>query len=288
MRTDSLSFPHPVLGVGDDVQGYHSVELTIMFSRETVRLKVNHTFYNDTIEKLIDKEKAVFCTQIICPKTIFREIRYGKEKNQVLEISQNDLRDKVTLHFFVIAADNIFDYENTRAHTDYKGFKFSVNKGDVLSVGGSSSFVADKKWLSTKAVSSFMTIRCGNKKDGPIDIDLSAASGKIVITLSKKDFKRYQTHRQNDSYYPIYHSCIVFPALSFAINAMMSPDGKEEFEDCLWYQVLEDRRKTDDKLRELGWDVLSVPEIAQAVLENPIDRVFSSMDKISTAEEEQD
>jgi len=155
-------------------------------------------------------------------------------------------------------------------------------------VGGSSSFIANKGWLSTKSVASFMTIRCGNKKDGPMEVDLSSESGKIVITLSKNDFGKYQIYRQNESYYPIYHSCIVFPALLCALNNMMSHEGKEEFQDYLWYQVLEERKRTDDKLKDLPWDILTAPEIAQTILESPINRVFISMEKISIAEEEQE
>ncbi|MFH1310739.1 MAG: hypothetical protein ABIH85_08720 [Candidatus Omnitrophota bacterium] len=287
MKTNSLSFPHPVLGVRDDVHGCHRVEFTIAFSNDVVNMEVNHTFYNAVLEKLIGEEKAVFCTQIICPKTVYREIKCGKDKKQIIQLEQNDLRGKVTVDFFVIAAENIDTYENDKAHPDYQGFKFSVNKGDVLSVGGSDSFVADKQWQSTKSVGSFMTIRCGNKTKGPMGIDLTSESGKIVITLSINDFKRFQIYGQNESYYPIYHSCIVFPALSYALTAMLSPEGKDQFEEYLWYQMLEERRQTDDKLKVLEWEPSGVAEIAQTILGLPIDRVFISMETISKTEEQE-
>ena len=33
---------------------------------------------------------------------------------------------------------------NDDCHEDYKGFEFEVNKGDILAIGGVSSFIADK------------------------------------------------------------------------------------------------------------------------------------------------
>jgi len=286
MKTNNLSFPHPVLGVHDDVQGLHNVEVKLTCSETSIDLSVQNTFFNKTIENLITKKKAAFCAQISCPQTFFRRIFTTQEKNQEISIPQTELRNKATAEFFVIAVEDIPNYQNDRAHPDYEDVKFDIGKGDVLSFGGRFSFIADKQWMSSKSVASFMAITRGDFNDGPMEIDLNADSGKIVVELSKKDFDKFKENARNTTLYPVFHSCIVFPALMFALNQMAVPDGKDQYGEYLWYQVLEDRKRNDEQLKHLSWGIENVSEIAQVILRNPINRVFTSIDNLLSLDDE--
>lgn len=286
MKINNISFPHPVLGVHDDVQGLHSVEVGLTSSQETVVITVKHAFFNKTIEDLIRTKKASFCVQIICPQTYFRRFYFSREKDQEIRIPHDELRNKVTVEFFVIAERDIPDYENDRAHPDYSGFKFQVEKGDVLSYGGRFSFVADKQWMSNKSVSSFMAIVCGDREKGPIEVDLDNPSEKIIVALPKKDFERFKENARNDVLYPVYHSSIVFPALMYALNQMVTKEGREQYEDRMWFQVLEEKKRSDAELSGIGWEVSNIAEIAQIILKNPVTRVFDSIGALTADEDE--
>lgn len=287
MRINSLSFPYPVLGVKDDVQGQYKVEVKISLSQTDIRLNFKHILYNETIEELIRGKKAVFCAQIICSKTFFRITYPSSQKEQEVIIPQNQLRDSVAVDFFIVAAKDIPNYSNKKSHKDYAGYNFFVGKADVLSFGGTFNFIASKQWMATNSISSFMSIRCGDFKEGPMKIDLTASNGKIVVELSKNDFERYRKNHRNESFYPIYHSCIVFPALLYAVTQMLLPDGPDSYSEYLWFQVLNEKEQTDKNLAKLDWDPANAAEIAQVILENPINRAFSSMDDLVGVEGEE-
>ncbi len=287
MRTSNLSFPYPVLGVKDDVQGQHKVEVGLRLSGSEVKISGRHVLFNETIEELVKQKRAAFCAQVMCPKTFFRTVYCSPQKEQEIVIPQDHLRDSVSVDFFIAAQKDIPEYGNKKAHKDYAGYNFFVGKADVLSFGGTFNFIASKQWMATKSISSFMSIRQGDFQSGPVKIDLTSSNGKIVIELSKNDFERYRKNSRNESFYPIYHSCIVFPALLYAVTQMLLPDGADSYSDYLWFQVLDERKRSDKTLSELDWDPANAAEIAQAILDNPINRAFGSMDDLVINEGEE-
>ncbi len=281
MRISNLSFPYPVLGVKDDIHGQHKVAVEIRLAEDNIYVKATHTFFNESLEELIREKKAIFCAQIICSKTFFRNVYLSQDKNQEIVIPQDQLRDKVSVDFFVVAKKDIPNYANKKAHKDYSGYKFFVGKGDALSFGGNFSFVAAKQWMASKSVASFMAIICGDRETGPMKIDLTRGDGKIVIELSSKDYERYCKNSKSEVFYPLYHSCIVFPALMYALIQMSTPDGKDDYGDRLWFQILEEKKK-DKKLAELDWsDPSNAAEIAQTILDEPLNRVFNSIEELT-------
>lgn len=276
MKLEHLSFPHPVLGLRDDVSGSYQITHSVQKNRDEIVISVSHQLLQESLESLISRHEAIFLTEVHCPQTLYRVAHTSHDPDQVIIIPAADLRDFVEISFFVIADQTISPYENKEANQDYSGFELEVSSGDVLAYGGREHFFADKKWEAQKSVSNFMEIRPYSLLNGPMKFFLGEE--KIIVNLPAADYKGYRKLVGYDQFAPIFHSSIVLPALMFAISEMIS--NSDQYENFSWYKVLEARKNTDEKIKSIPWELENVPEIAQIILNNPVERSLWGMWKI--------
>src|SRR3989344_3141583 len=250
MRLDYLSFPHPVLGLRDDVAGDYELTHSVQKNRDDIVISVSHRLLQNSLESLISRNEASFLTEVQCPQTLFR-VAY-------------------------IANQTISPYENKEANNDYAGFKIEVSNGDVLAYGGHEHFFADKRWEAQKSVSNFVEIRPYSNLNGPMKFFLGEE--KIIVNLPAGDFKSYRKLVGYDQFATMFHSSILLPALMFTISEMIS--NAEQYDNRSWFKVIEARKNTDEKMKSLPCDLENVPEIAQIILNNPAERSLWGMWKI--------
>jgi hypothetical protein len=276
MKINNLSFPHPVLGIGDDVSGNYSVECQVELGRETATLHIKQTLSNKTLEGLILDKKAVYNVEVHCRQSLYRKSFLFSQKEHKISIASFDLLNKVEVNFFINAACDITNYCIDGSNTDYNGYSFEIAKGDILAYGGSVNFPAEKDWQSFMAVTSFMDIREYPAEEGPVLYELTQE--KVVIQLAKKDFEKYNSVRTAQYLYPIFHSSIAYPALLLALANMKRA---EEYGNSRWYLNLQWRLENEPELGRYDIDrVDDIPKIAQVILRNPIQRSLISMEKI--------
>jgi hypothetical protein len=274
MKIDKLSLPHPVLGLGNDVDGTYRVTASIRLGRFNINVIVNHGLSNKTLEDLLSDKAVAYCVEINCPQTFYRKAFLTTESSQIIDISADDLRGKTEVSFYIVVTRDNDNYVIDGANEDYRGFQFEVRKGDVLGYGGHTFFIAAKNWEDLEAVSSIMVIKKSDKETGPFNIDLT--SEKISVYLSKQDFEVFR-RASSRGFDPIFHSSIAVPALTHALNQMMGPGGSL-FENTRWYQILEFRKMDEDL--ESKWSPENIPEIVQELLDNPLTRTLNRVEEI--------
>lgn len=277
MKVNNISFPHPVLGVADDVQGFYKPKFVPLLDRDKITLTVEYSLSNQTLQKLISEKKAFFAVELNCPQTIYRTTWHSYDKNQLIEISSSELRNGVEVSFYIVAGQDITDYIIDGANQDYAGYKLDIGKGDVLAYDGVYKFIAGKTWASTSSIESIFDVQKYNKEDGPMEI--ITTDERIILKLSKTDFAKYAETCRAHQFYSVIHSSIALPALMFALTEMMEsdPDSQEDGDSCLWKEAIESRINNDEILKKIGRDKTKIPEIAQILLKNPIDRTFDSI-----------
>ncbi len=278
MKVNAKSFPHPVLGNGDDVGGSFRVELPYELSRDAVVLHPSFALKNSAIEDLLKKGKASFTVEVECRSTFYRRSFSIGIQNESISISAKLLRERVTVGFYVCANQDIKGYKPSEPHSDYEGAAFDVEAGDVLAVGGYSSFIAEKAFDPLRPpVSSFMSIMEGTQHEGPMEIDYEA--DKITVILSKADWKTYLAVRGQKPVQGILHSTIVLSALVDAIHKVQSAGS--DYSHTSWFGKLEailEAKKLQDK---------DPFEAAQRILDNPSARSFRGIESlINTTDEE--
>ena len=269
MKVKNVSYPHPVLGNEDDVRGSFGIKFFHKQGRDKILLRTEFDLKNKTIASLVRDKKAFFSAEVECNSTFFRKSVTSYERELSAEIDAPRLREQVAVKFFVRATEQLPSYAPEECHEDYRGFTFEINKGDVLAVGGATSFIAEKEFDPLRpAVSSFMAIRQGSDSKGPIVIDYGDPE-KIIIKLSKTDWGRYQNIKGRKWMAPVLHSSIVLPVLADAVRMVHNND--EEASETHWFKRLE-KILTEKRLS------MDMPlDAAQRILSEPIARGLESL-----------
>lgn len=278
MNINKISFPQPVLGVADDVEGQLSFNFNVQLSPDEIVLNVDVKLTNVSLQQLVDKEELAFCLEIQCPETFFRQSEFFFDKHKKITLPSDKLRGKVSVNLYLISMKNIKDYRLETFNQDYLGYHFEISKGEVLGIGGSGYFMAEKSWADFMSVSSFMEIQQGDYKQGPVKYDLE--QDKIVIWLSKMDYKKYQQVYRDDNLANVFHTAIAYPALIYVLSYIISSKDFQ-YDEKSWYLHLRQRSRNEKNLKDISeWEIHEVADIAQQLLKNPLDRTLSGIEEI--------
>ena len=178
MKTSNVSYPHPVLGHGDDVQGDYKGTVNPYLSGSDILLKVEHKLINASVTALIAQGIASFCVEVHCESTFFRELFKNTDKESEIRIKASLLERKVKVTYFVIANADLDNYTVDGLAQDYEDMgPIAVKKGDLLAYGGEMSFIAGKSRASILAPNNFMKI---------VPVADSKTPGINLTTLSTK------------------------------------------------------------------------------------------------------
>lgn len=268
MKTSALSYPYPVIGNENDVEGRFVVSKFVRTSdSDNMRFDYEYEVTNSTLADLITEKKAVFMAQVECSGTFYRKAFPASETTGSFKIGTNELREKVTIRFYVCAVADISDYLPEGSHPDYAGFGFDIEKGDVLALGGSTSFIAEKTFDPLRApVDSLFRIKPGkNLTEAEPEFDQE----KIVIVLPEDDYKLYldaMGRKMNDNI----HATVVYPVLVEALNLMKFDPS--DYENYTWFgrikQICIDN----------GYSIDIPLAAAQKILSNPVGRNFKQLE----------
>lgn len=280
MKVNSKSYPHPVLGNEDDLGGFFRVApFHYELKKEDITLNPIFNLKNAAIEELIRNGKASFVTEVECRSTFFRTSYSTGKTIDRFTIPAKLVRERVTVGFYVCADKDIPGYKPSECHPDYEGATFDIEVGDVLAVGGYTSFIAEKNFDPLRPpVSSFMSIREGGHHEGPMQIDYE--NEKITIILSKADWRNYLDVRGQKLAEGMLHASIVFPVLIDAIHQVQNGNG--DYIDMSWFGRLEAILDGNSLRSKEPF------EAAQKILETPLSRGLQSVESLLGTNEEQE
>ncbi len=270
MKYNNRLYPHPVLGIKDDVGGDFSCQLTVESNREYIILKPIFSIKNEDIERLIQNEEAEICMQIYCRGTLFRHNhRITDRLSGDVKIEADKLNGETEVDFFVCTKKGYLQYSNSKFNESFNGLNFGLEKGDIIAYGGKGKFFANKSPEQLKAVSSIMKIKKGKNKEGVFKIEFDDPKF-ISLILSSSDFDYYNNLKEYRTYVNIIHASLVVPALVETVHLMENENsGFDEFQENEWYKVLAkilDETKGDSPLEKV-----------QNLLDLPLNREFLSM-----------
>lgn len=275
MKFNDITFPHPVLGLGDSISG--TIELAppeISSKQDNYEIKLNLKFDNADLKKLLNEDKAECFCEVTCTNTLYREIFLSSKNKLEFEIPKKDVKGRVEFTCLLVTKGKIIEYSNTESHSDYNGYFFDLDEGDILAYFGEFYFNADIKYEKLKAVSSFMEI-VENQDLTYSYVDLT--KNKIEIQLPSEMYNIYRSDiiSQEEKFSSIFHSSIVLNALLIALYNF------EEHKDYLWAKVIDYRLKNERTLKDINLDEKeNIPEIAQRLLGNPFKRLLDGLNTI--------
>lgn len=271
MKLNNISFPHPVLGIRDDVLPLLGEDCIMVESSSTLDsfiLSITLKQENATITNLIKDGYAEYTCEIDCQKAFLRESYSSQAPMFSITIPRRKINGRVYLNCFVTVKKRIKKYSNPDFNEDYDGYTFDLQPGDILVGFPQAYFDADIKYDKLQAAGSFMVIR----EDVTItQTRFDIAGDKIEIVLPPDLYSIFK-NGVGDRNMEIIHSSIVFNALSYALYNI------EENSETLWARSVNTRIDTEPELsvfKEL--DKLQVPMLAQALLGDPYKRMFENL-----------
>lgn len=269
MKTNALSYPYPVIGNENDVEGRFVVTKFIRTTDpDNTRFDFEYEVTNSTLLDLIARKEAIYMAQVECSSTFYRKAFSSPDSSGSFQVGTNELREKVIIRFYVCATTDIANYLPEGSHADYAGFGFDIEKGDVLAVGGSTSFIAEKTFDPLRApVDSLFRIKPGkNIQEAQPEYDQE----KILIVLPEGDYKLYNDARSrklNDNI----HATVVYPVLVEALNLMKYEPA--EYESLTWFE------RINQICIDNGYDRDDPLGAAQKILSNPVGRNFKQLEE---------
>lgn len=280
-------YPYPVLVSGTDDYLSSSFQFKADVEKGIRELKFTFTMEldNDGLKGRIEKGQAEFLVHIECPQTCYRTVAASCQPVFHTKIQEKFLNGKVSLCAFIVARTDIAAYTNADFNPDYGGITFSIDRGGILAVGGQYdvNVVKDTEELA-KIPSIFTICKYAADADGSMKIDMDG--DKIVVALSDRSFQNYKMMSNMPDLLPVFHAMIIVPALIFIFETMRR-EGTEEYEYRRWYLAI---KKTLAKYGiTLGHEMLSnIPsyDLAQKLLDLPIDRALDAIIAIDDSEEE--
>ncbi|WP_410220972.1 hypothetical protein [Pedobacter sp.] len=282
MKFNDVSFPHPVLGLNDSING--NIELQnpeINSLQDIYKIIIKLHFNNDDLKKILGEGKAEYYCEVTCTNTLYRQVFLSDSSKIEIEIPKKEVKGRVEFTCLLVAKKDIEAYFNTDAHLDYQGHFFDLERGDILAYFGEFSFNADIKYEKLKAVSSFMEV-VGNEDLTYTNIDLK--KNKIEIQLPSDSYNIFSNDiiSQEERFAAVFHSSLVLNALLTALYNF------EDHKDYLWAKVIEYRLKNEPAFKTLSIDEKeNIPEIAQRLLGNPFTRLLDGLNVILESSQEE-
>lgn len=274
MKLSNISFPHPVLGIGNSIQGTIDVTHEIVQTDELYECHFICRMSDEYIQKLIDEGKAKYFCEATCSSTLFRYSETYDISEFDFNIGRKDVRGTVEILVAVVAVEDIPRYVNNNRSPMYQGFdSFYIEEGDLLAAFGEFTIEADIQYEKLKAVSQIFVVT-GNNTGKGVNIDLEG--NKIIVDMHPDLFALFsdESINRNTLYAPLFHASVVLNALIMALNNL------ESHERLLWAKTIKHRLETEQEEHPVfkHWkDPERHNEIAQVLLNDPYDSLLRAI-----------
>lgn len=281
MNRSKISYPYPVLGIGDDILPglpVDSIDFSCV-SKDTYKyhfeIKLRHA--NPDIENYIRSGYAEYSCEISCSRTLLRQCIKQSSPVFQIDISRKDVNGPVEFNCFVSVKKTIKGLHIQQINKDYDGYTFTLDPGDFLVIFPEYSYDTEIKYDKLQAAGSFMIVREDNRVKCP---KFGLDSQKIEIILTPNMFRQYKEHLGN-AYASIIHSSLVLNALTCALFNI------EEYSHTLWARTIQYRLETEESLRQFkSLEVDKIPMLAQELLGDPYKRLFDYLESNTLSDED--
>lgn len=283
MRIGNRIFPYPVLNNIKTLSDYKDLSFNLFFDLDNneniIEVKDNMIFKNIHIEsdstyiKDSINNKSLKCMCVIeCSSTFFRKTYEIDFDYQDIIIKKDDLNKKVSISCYVYVNHNNFEYYSEEFSNDYIGYKFLLEKYDIVAIDDGFSFDVINYTNKLNKVSSIFTI--AKKNDNSEIASYNLKRDKIIIYLPQDSYTQYYAMRNNQNSQSILFSIILIPCLCVCLETIKKEisnyeDINEIIENFLWFSSIM-KRYNQINNRDLSIDAfkdIDTFELSQTLLD---------------------
>ncbi len=240
MQIRNKYYPYPVIIEGGDY--YVDSEFTTSFNQTmegyNIKLDLKAILKNDELERLLKTRDVEIVHHIECPQTCYRKIKRTYEYDDTHVLEDSEVNGVVQICSFLVATRNLDKYSNEKFASDYKGFKFNIEKGCILAVGNQYNLRINKVRDDLNNASSIFSI-VPSKDPADVSMNVDLGQQKIIISLPEKNFHQYSNIQGLIEVQPVLHSMVIIPALLYVFSELRaSGEQLYLYEDYRWFRSL--------------------------------------------------
>ena len=287
MRVRYKLFPYPVLcsETDDYIDNQFSVDLKIAKNINEIQFSMSLKINDDKLQQMIRDRMIEIVYHFECSKTLYRKLYCSHLLENIISIEEKFLNGKLEVCCFLISKKNIKGYINSNFNEDYDGKSFDIKKGNILAFYNLPKIEFTKNTDELSSVSSIFSIlrrEDAEKRGMTVELD----GDKIKIWLGNEEFYKYRDNSKNALYQPMLHAILILPALIYTFDAL-SKDGIVEYEQNRWFKALSKVLKDSNiELTAEAIDDYGSFELAQKILNLPVNRALQNMNSDSEEDEE--
>ena len=234
-------YPYPVLSYYSDDYVDSSFDAVIEASKDghNIRIDFLADINNAALSDLVAYGKAKIVYHLECAQTGYRNAVLTN-KNEVSYVLDHKLIcGRLQVCPFIVATTEITDYVNENFHEDYRGFKFTIEKGCIMAIGKQVNIDIEKDTndlLNTPSV--FSIVKNTDEHASGMIVELNY--NKILIKLPDKDFYNFKSLKGQAVVQSVLNSLVVIPALIYALEDLSkkSLDERYEYSSYAWYRAI--------------------------------------------------
>ena len=276
MKLRYRKFPTPVLFEDNDdyVNGSFSFNVGQKFERNTPVLVVDINLNNETLENLINQEKMVFAVSVEAGYTKYRKLIKTTESRVAIPVDIENMLGDLDINVSVVANEEVI-FSSPDFNDVYEGMSFTYTKGQYAAFAYTQVFNIKGNEKSAKEAQSL--IRVVKSSGDLMEVD-TLGKHNVFVKLPETAFELYNQYATRPEYKEIIFSSVMLPALMQILSDFISME-ESELDDFLWAKSLKitlDKLEVDPASMEDGSK--SLMEVAQLIFDNPIHRLFHSIE----------
>jgi len=283
-------YPYPVLWNKNDdykMPSEFSAEIKTEENFKNTKLKIKFFLKDKEIEKLIRENKAEYVVHIEGTRTYFRDFISTRETEITYDLKDRDILGKLEINFFILAKQDIRGYRNDNFNEDYSSEAFNLKKGNIIAIADGYRFDIEKNDDELGKISSIFSI-CKKETVEQTGMTVDMSYEKIRIGLNITDYVNYSQLSQNPNKVDSVNSIIIFPALIYIFEQLKKDFTETDCTEYKWFRALENifKKNGQELNKELLENEISI-DLAQRVLNYPIERAFNSLTNEDEGDDEE-
>jgi hypothetical protein len=233
MKNSNVSWPHPVLGNWDDIEGGCSVEISCNIENNILYVKSNNTIIsNDYFAKLVKDKRASVVFKLSSNSTLFMQ---QHEDVLDLQIDCSFVSKKIDIDIFIIAKTDIKNFSDASFHPDTKlgenNGVFSIECGTIIGDVGRVTINLDDEYR--KGISGIIEFE-ELSPNLPLSIDVDG--NKILIKYpndpSTQNIVTTFTSGKKQ-FVNVFLNLFIIPAFTEAFNALIDAHSEGKYDELV-------------------------------------------------------
>lgn len=278
MQLRSKYYTYPVITDDADfyVNSFFTSDVEQMIDGYNIKLKLTAELVNPELQEMLAREDVMIAHHIECSQTCFRKLVLTNEKEKVCILRDGEVNGVVQICSFLVANKNIEKYSNSLFSSDFRGFRFNIDRGCIMAVGSQINLRVNKIRDDLANTSSIFSI-VPNFDEAETNIKVDTSKNKIVIAIPKESFSIYSNMSSSLDIQPVMHSMLIIPSLVYALTEIREARTHlYDYEDYRWYRSLRKAaEKIDITFDEDNLENIDPFDLAQKLMDSPIPKAVN-------------